>query len=351
MTNSNRGVDLFALIEDDRHRVSYRPSWNQFTGGVNGTLLLQQVIYWWSKNKRRPFYKFNSACDHPNYRDGDSWQEELGMTRSEFETARRKIAAKTKGNVSQKALVSYWVDPDRRTWYALNEEAVIAELQAIYPEKHEEPAVGVQADLMQESSIRSGISPDLAEANAGILHYVMQESSITKCRNPAIELMQESCNRNNTETTRDQHREDGREAHPQPPPTGPVHVLDKLDPQRPFDDRLLAIAEVCGLRENIPKHREWCEQAASQVHTFSGDYIRARYGPEPPPGGGWHWYSDDWRGQRGDMPSPPQVVETIAKRKTAVRRKEANGRSGSRAADVAADYAAMKQEYFSHEHE
>lgn len=346
----SKGVDLFALIEDDRNRVSYRPSWNQFTGSVNGTLLLQQIIYWWSKNKRRPFYKFNSPCDHPNYRDGDSWQEELGMTRSEFETARRKIAARTKGNVSPKALVSYWIDPDRRTWYALNEKAVVAELQAIYPEKGE-PAVGVQADLMQESSIRSGTSPDLTEANAGIQHYVMQESDITKCGNPALELPQDSRNRNTTETTREDSREDGRgENPPTPLRGGGVHVLDKLDPERPFDNRLLAIAEVCGLRENIPKHREWCEQAASQVHTFSGDYIRARYGPEPPPGGGWHWYSDDWRGKAGDMPTPAQVVETIAKRKTAVRRKEANGRP-SRAEQVAAEYAQMKQEFFSHEHE
>lgn len=114
-----------------------------------------------------------------------------------------------------------------------------------------------------------------------------------------------------------------------PTPRGGVHVLSQLDPERPFDNRLLAIAEVCGLRENIPKHREWCEQAASQLHTFSGDYIRARYGEHSPPDEGWYWYTDDWRGQRGDMPSPPQLVETIAKRKTAATRPapSGNGRS------------------------
>lgn len=135
-----------------------------------------------------------------------------------------------------------------------------------------------------------------------------------------------------------------------PTPRSGVHVLDKLDPQRPFDDRLLAIAEVCGLRENIPKHREWCEQAASQVHTFTGDYIRDRYGLQPASDGRWWWYDDDWRGRQGDMPKPAQVVETIAKQKTPVRTPPSdNGRSHSRSEQVAAEYAAMKQEYFSHE--
>lgn len=135
-----------------------------------------------------------------------------------------------------------------------------------------------------------------------------------------------------------------------PTPRGRVHVLDKLDPQRPFDNRLLAIAEVCGLRENIPKHRERCEQAASQLHTFNGDYIRARYGEQSPPDGDWHWYTDDWRGQRGDMPTPEQVVDTIAKRKTAVRAASPqNSRSNSRAEEVAAEYAQMRQEFFSDE--
>jgi hypothetical protein len=138
------------------------------------------------------------------------------------------------------------------------------------------------------------------------------------------------------------------EENPPTPQTGRVHVLDKLDPERPFDDRLMAIAEVCGLRENIPKHREWCERAASQLHTFSGDYIRARYGEHSPPDEGWYWYTDDWRGQRGDMPSPPQLVETIAKRKTSARpAPQANGRSRSRAEEAAVEYAQMRQGFFS----
>lgn len=221
---------MLALIEDDTRRVSYRPSWNQFTGSVNATLLLQQIIYWWIKSKRRPFYKFNQPCDHPHYRTGDSWLEELGMGRSEFETARRKIAAKTRGNVEGEALVSYWSDPERRTWYALNETAVIAQLQAIYPGHSEaESVVGIQADfdLMQESSIRSGVSPDFADPNAEIQHYVMQESSISYCRNPALALMQESSNRNTTESNRDHNREYGKEGGtPQPPyPADPGEAI------------------------------------------------------------------------------------------------------------------------------
>jgi len=88
--------------------------------------------------------------------------------------------------------------------------------------------------------------------------------------------------------------------------------------------------------------------AAAQLREFSAGWILDRYGPDPPPGDGWHWYSNDWRGQRGDMPTPEQVVETIAKRKTAARpAPQANGRSRSRAEEAAVEYAQMRQEFFS----
>lgn len=299
MTDTNNGVDLLALIEDDTRRVSYRPSWNQFTGSVNATLFLQQMIYWWVKQGRRPFYKFNSPCDHPQYRTGDSWQEELGMTRSEFETARRKIGAKTKGNVNGKALVSYWIDPERRTWYALNETAVIAELQAIYPNKEEETAVGVQSELMQESSI----SPDPdADPNVGIPHYVMQESSISQCRNPALELMQESCNRTTTETT----REEPKDEPDQPPPP------DHEEPRDVGDGGgggLKRILQKAGIKE--PK----LTMLLNLPH-ITPEYAKAHLARAPSIGAAIHRMENKW-----EMPEPkqprnhiPPELEDIIKR-------------------------------------
>jgi hypothetical protein len=187
---------------------------------------------------------------------------------------------------------------------------------------------------MQESSISPDVSPDLADPNAGIQRYVMQDSSITYRRNPALELPQESCNRNNTENTKEKHREDSREGE-SPFPFQPPPKTDLPEHKSPADQRVEAILEICGLSASIPAHINQAGNAAVQLRDYSAMQILARYGPDPPGDGGWHWYSDDWRGQRGDMPTPAQVVETIAKRRAAVRRTSAdNGRSAGNSASA-----------------
>jgi hypothetical protein len=113
------------VIAEDRKLITYRPSWNLITGSVTASIFLQQVIYWWTNNGRKPFYKFAAPCPHESYREGDSWQEELGFTRSEFDGARAKVATKRrKGEPMGEELVSFWIDQSRKTWYTLNEVAV-----------------------------------------------------------------------------------------------------------------------------------------------------------------------------------------------------------------------------------
>ena len=77
-------ADLLSFIADDRAVVSYRPRWNQLTGSITATILLQQLIYRWVQSGRRPFYKFTGPCAHPLCRPGDSWEEELGLTRDDL---------------------------------------------------------------------------------------------------------------------------------------------------------------------------------------------------------------------------------------------------------------------------
>lgn len=153
-TEARPSADLLSFIADDRAVVIYRPRWNTFTGGMAQTVLLQQIVYWWIKNGRRPFYKFARPCAHRLYRPGDSWEEELSVQRREFENARHGVSARTHGQLDPTALVSYWTDAQRVTWYALNESLLLDRLAALYP-----PAdVGLQLplpDLMDETSIRS----------------------------------------------------------------------------------------------------------------------------------------------------------------------------------------------------
>jgi hypothetical protein len=145
--------------------------------------------------------------------------------------------------------------------------------------------------------------------------------------------------------------EEGETPLPPTPPPFPFRPSPKADlPEHegPADKRAKAIIQVCGLSADIPTHANKAANAAAQLREFSAGWILDRYGPDPPPDDGWHWYSNDWRGQRGDMPTPEQVVETIAKRKTAVQPKQqSNGRPNSRAEEVAAEYALKRQEFFS----
>ena len=125
--------------QDQARSIPYRPQYNFITGKVTASILLQQINYWWHKNERKPFYKFRAPCKHDEYREGDSWTEELGMSKSEFDTALQAIGAKiTKGvkksELLKENIVIYWTDSNRLTWYQLNEALFYALLYLAYHE-------------------------------------------------------------------------------------------------------------------------------------------------------------------------------------------------------------------------
>lgn len=86
----------------------------------------------------------------------------------------------------------------------------------------------------------------------------------------------------------------------------------------PAQQRVDAILEVCGLSADIPAHVSQAENAAAQIKDISAGYIRERYASGQSPSGRWGWYADDWRGQKGNMPTPKQVVETISLKRVEV---------------------------------
>jgi len=52
------GMHLIQMLGDDRETIPYRHRLNRITGRVTGSILLQQLVYWWIKSGRRPYYKF-----------------------------------------------------------------------------------------------------------------------------------------------------------------------------------------------------------------------------------------------------------------------------------------------------
>jgi hypothetical protein len=110
--------------------IPYRPCWNLLTGSLLASLLLQQIIFRWQRHGRKTFYKFAAPCD--SARLGDSWQEELGLSRRQFERARSAIAVRTRRHLKDEALktnmVVYWTEPNHRTYYAVNESLLLVRL-------------------------------------------------------------------------------------------------------------------------------------------------------------------------------------------------------------------------------
>lgn len=120
---------ILQIIAADRRVISYRPELTKIIGSVNATILFQQIMFRWTLNNQKEFYKYKEPCQARHYRVGDSWTEELGFTRREFDGALKILV--------DLDVVNYRVDIERKTWYSLNEEKSIEIINKSYPEKAE----------------------------------------------------------------------------------------------------------------------------------------------------------------------------------------------------------------------
>ena len=128
---------LNAQISDQERSIPYRPHYTRITGSPVASILLQQISFWWQKNGRKPFYKFKMACNHDRYHPGDSWCEELEISRGTFDRALKRFAAKVTSGDSKSELlrdhvVIYWTDSNRLTWYQVNEDLLAAYVYLAY---------------------------------------------------------------------------------------------------------------------------------------------------------------------------------------------------------------------------
>ncbi|MBF0204904.1 MAG: hypothetical protein HQK67_11505 [Desulfamplus sp.] len=161
-------IDILKIFANDKKLVLYRPEWRAITGSVLSTILLLQILYWWDKMGRKPFYKFKEPCGSQLYTEGDSWTEELGFSRTEFDTALKKIGVKISANnppdPDSTHLVEYWTDINRVTYYTINADELEKVLSGIY--------------VNQDSNFTQGGEPTL---------HVNQDSCFTKRSNPDLQ--------------------------------------------------------------------------------------------------------------------------------------------------------------------
>ena len=72
--------------------IAYSPEVSKKLGSVTAAILVGQLEFWFSKYKT--FWKFLEPNNSENYREGDSWTEELAMSKAEFKTAFSKVGIK-----------------------------------------------------------------------------------------------------------------------------------------------------------------------------------------------------------------------------------------------------------------
>jgi len=146
-SNINFPSALTRTIIEDKDLVLYRPKLNQITESVLATILLQQIIYWANKTSNL-FYKFKEPCEHKFYKPGDSWTEELGFSRREYDTAIAKIAKKynpNKENPPDDCFIVYYTDFRRLTWYSVNWTMLNSAIEEVFLPKVQN-ALYVKAD-------------------------------------------------------------------------------------------------------------------------------------------------------------------------------------------------------------
>lgn len=72
-------------------KICYYPELVTVTESITAALMMSQLEFWFKAREGRSFYKFLEPCEHERYKEGDSWQEELGMSGSEIRSAFKKI--------------------------------------------------------------------------------------------------------------------------------------------------------------------------------------------------------------------------------------------------------------------
>ena len=128
------------ILHITRNTIPYVKELHSITGGVLSCLVMQQLDYWF-ENHPEGFYKFLLPSEHPAYKDGDSWTEELGMSVDEFRTAFDKIGIRYKSKsefdkaddkFQGKFYCSYVDRRSNLTYYFRNHDLVDAALDDVF---------------------------------------------------------------------------------------------------------------------------------------------------------------------------------------------------------------------------
>ncbi|OQX14554.1 MAG: hypothetical protein BWK73_09165 [Thiothrix lacustris] len=160
---------ILNVIGHDGRMISYRPEWRKIVGSTNAVILLSQLIYWWRRNGEKPFYKFKEPCDNPLFRHGDSWCEELGFSKAEFDQAWKHV--ENAGFAYKK------INMERITFYAVHEQNLGKSIISLYGQNQQ--VTHDNLDDLRKSGNSLYVNQESVPSKSGNSLYVNQESVLS----------------------------------------------------------------------------------------------------------------------------------------------------------------------------
>ena len=140
-------------------KICYYPELVTVTESTNAALMMSQLEFWFKAREGKSFYKFLEPCEHERYKEGDSWQEELGMSSSEIRSAFKKIgiAYKSKKAFNEaedifqgKYYASYYDRIRKITYYFRNTSKVNKVFEALEGEHNKTSFIADEEVLVAE---------------------------------------------------------------------------------------------------------------------------------------------------------------------------------------------------------
>ena len=122
----------------------FKPKLAARLGSRDAAILLAQIRYYWKKGGKRKFFKFIEPCQHPFYKPGDSWSEELFMSPYRIRKAMKHLEGV--------GVLDRWRGPNNLMYFRLNEmfdnliTNMVDEEEADQPEACKQAAVKAKCE-------------------------------------------------------------------------------------------------------------------------------------------------------------------------------------------------------------
>lgn len=127
-----------------------------YYGSNNIAIAFSRLIYWFGK-KPDGFYKFKEPCKHPLYNKGDSWSEDLRMTKRVLDPVLKMLVTHHKSKndyrnaedkFNGKMFCSYTERNTNRTFYFMDKEAVDKFLSTLAPGLSISPSPALPSEVV-----------------------------------------------------------------------------------------------------------------------------------------------------------------------------------------------------------